>query len=72
VRGRCSTRIRRWLVMTSRVRAAGADPNAFSINGDGWLQVALYGAAGVAGDPDVTRMTQAPARILSTTILVGR
>ncbi len=35
---------------------AGADPNAFFINGDGWLQVALYGAAGIAGDPELTRM----------------
>jgi ankyrin repeat protein len=36
--------------------AAGADPNAFYINDDQWLQVALYGAAGIAGDPEVTRM----------------
>jgi ankyrin repeat protein len=39
-----------------RLLAAGADPNAFYVNGDGWLQVALYGAAGVAGDPELTRM----------------
>ncbi len=36
--------------------AAGADPNAFYINDDQWLQVALYGAAGIAGDPELTRM----------------
>ena len=36
--------------------AAGADPNAFYIKDDTWLQVALYGAAGIAGDPELTRM----------------
>ena len=39
-----------------RLLAAGADPNAFFVNDDGWLQVALYGAAGIAGDPELTRM----------------
>jgi ankyrin repeat protein len=43
-------------VVVRRLLAAGADPNAFYVNGDGWLQVALYGAAGVAGDPELTRM----------------
>jgi ankyrin repeat protein len=38
-----------------RLLAAGADPNAAFIQGD-WLQVALYGAAGIAGDPELTRM----------------
>jgi len=36
--------------------AAGADPNAFYVNDNRWLQVALYGAAGIAGDPELTRM----------------
>ena len=36
--------------------AAGADPNAAFVTGDGWLQVALYGAAGINGDPELTRM----------------
>jgi ankyrin repeat protein len=36
--------------------AAGADPNASFIEHGEWLQVALYGAAGIAGDPEVTRM----------------
>ncbi len=39
-----------------RLLAAGADPNAWFTNDDGWLQVALYGAAGIAGDPELTRM----------------
>jgi ankyrin repeat protein len=39
-----------------RLLVAGADPNAFFVNQDGWLQVALYGAAGIAGDPELTRM----------------
>jgi ankyrin repeat protein len=39
-----------------RLLAAGADPNASFINEDRWLQVALYGAAGIAGDPELTRM----------------
>jgi ankyrin repeat protein len=34
---------------------AGADPNAAHIEGD-WLQVALYGSAGIAGDAELTRM----------------
>ena len=39
-----------------RLLAAGADPNASFITDDNWLQVALYGAAGINGDPSVTRM----------------
>lgn len=39
-----------------RLLAAGADPNASFINQDRWLQVALYGAAGIAGDAELTRM----------------
>jgi ankyrin repeat protein len=39
-----------------RLLAAGADPNAWFTNEDQWLQVALYGAAGIAGDPELTRM----------------
>ncbi len=39
-----------------RLLAAGADPNAWFTNDDRWLQVALYGAAGIAGDPELTRM----------------
>lgn len=39
-----------------RLLAAGADPNAFFVSQDKWLQVALYGAAGIAGDPELTRM----------------
>jgi ankyrin repeat protein len=35
---------------------AGADPNAAFIADGDWLQVALYGAAGIAGDPELTRM----------------
>jgi ankyrin repeat protein len=35
--------------------AAGADPNA-SFDHEGWLQVPLYGAAGIANDSDLTRM----------------
>ncbi|HEX3803259.1 MAG TPA: ankyrin repeat domain-containing protein [Solirubrobacteraceae bacterium] len=34
---------------------AGADPNASYVKGE-WLQVALYGAAGIAGDAELTRM----------------
>jgi ankyrin repeat protein len=34
---------------------AGADPNASYVHGE-WIQVALYGAAGIAGDPELTRM----------------
>jgi ankyrin repeat protein len=34
---------------------AGADPNA-SFDHDGWLQVPLYGAAGIANDVELTRM----------------
>jgi hypothetical protein len=39
-----------------RLIDAGADPNASYVNDDNWLQVALYGAAGIAGDPELTRM----------------
>ena len=39
-----------------RLLAAGADPNASFIHDGEWLQVALYGAAGIAGDPQLTRM----------------
>ncbi len=39
-----------------RLLAAGADPNASFVNPGRWLQVALYGAAGIAGDPELTRM----------------
>ena len=35
--------------------AAGADPNAAYVKGE-WLQVALYGVAGIAGDVELTRM----------------
>jgi hypothetical protein len=38
-----------------RLLAAGADPNASFTHGE-WLQVALYGAAGIAGDPELTRL----------------
>jgi ankyrin repeat protein len=36
--------------------AAGADPNAFFVHDGEWLQVALYGAAGIAGDPELTKL----------------
>ena len=39
-----------------RLLAAGADPNASFIKDGEWLQVALYGAAGIAGDVELTRM----------------
>ena len=39
-----------------RLLAGGADPNAYFLNDNKWLQVALYGAAGIAGDPELTRM----------------
>ena len=39
-----------------RLLAAGADPNAAYIDHGDWLQVALYGAAGIAGDPVLTGM----------------
>jgi len=35
---------------------AGADPDAYYVNGDRWLQAAIYGAAGINGDVEVTRM----------------
>lgn len=35
---------------------AGADPNASFATGERWLQVALYGAAGIANDVELTRM----------------
>jgi ankyrin repeat protein len=37
-----------------RLLVACADPNAAFIE-NGWLQVALFGAAGIAGDPELTR-----------------
>ena len=40
----------------ARLLAAGADPSASFIHDGEWLQVALYGAAGIAGDPELTRM----------------
>ncbi|MGZ4184480.1 MAG: ankyrin repeat domain-containing protein [Solirubrobacteraceae bacterium] len=39
-----------------RLLAAGADPNAWFVHDGSWLQVALYGAAGIAGDVELTRM----------------
>ncbi|MGH2886621.1 MAG: ankyrin repeat domain-containing protein [Solirubrobacteraceae bacterium] len=39
-----------------RLLAAGADPDASFIHDGDWIQVALYGAAGIAGDPELTRM----------------
>ena len=39
-----------------RLLATGADPNAFFIHDGDWLQVALYGAAGIANDAELTRM----------------
>lgn len=39
-----------------RLLAAGADPNAWFVHNGTWLQVALYGAAGIAGDPELTRI----------------
>jgi ankyrin repeat protein len=39
-----------------RLLDAGADPDASFIHDGDWLQVALYGAAGIAGDPELTRM----------------
>jgi len=39
-----------------RLLDAGADPNASFIHDGEWLQVALYGAAGIAGDAELTRM----------------
>lgn len=38
-----------------RLLAAGADPNAWFTEGE-WIQVALYGAAGIANDSELTRM----------------
>jgi ankyrin repeat protein len=38
-----------------RLLAAGADPDESFMQGE-WIQVALYGAAGIAGDPELTRM----------------
>lgn len=38
-----------------RLLDARADPNAAFVKGD-WLQVALYGAAGIAGDPELTML----------------
>jgi ankyrin repeat protein len=39
-----------------RLLAAGADPNAVYVNDHNWIQVALYGAAGINGDPELTAM----------------
>lgn len=39
-----------------RLLAAGADPNAWFVHDGDWLQVALYGAAGINGDAELTRM----------------
>ncbi len=39
-----------------RLLAAGADPNAAFIHDGRWLQVPLYGAAGINGDPELTLM----------------
>jgi hypothetical protein len=39
-----------------RLLAAGADPSAWFIHDRDWLQVVLYGAAGIAGDASLTRM----------------
>ena len=39
-----------------RLLAAGADPNAAFVNDSDWLQVALYGAAGINGDSELTRL----------------
>jgi len=39
-----------------RLLDAGADPNASFIHDGDWLQVALYGVAEIAGDPELTRM----------------
>ena len=39
-----------------RLLTAGADPNAWFIHDGDWIQVALYGAAGIAGDPELTGM----------------
>jgi len=49
----CASGIRE---VVRRLLTAGADPNASFIHDGGWLQVALYGAAGIAGDPELTRM----------------
>ncbi len=38
-----------------RLLEAGADPNA-SFDHEGWLQVPVYGAAGIAGDPELTQV----------------
>jgi ankyrin repeat protein len=39
-----------------RLLAAGGDPDACYVHDGEWIQVALYGAAGIAGDPELTRM----------------
>jgi hypothetical protein len=39
-----------------RLLAAGGDPDACYVHDREWIQVALYGAAGIAGDPELTRM----------------
>ena len=35
--------------------SAGADPNVW-FSHEGWVQAPIYGAAGIAGDPEMTRM----------------
>ena len=40
----------------ARPAAAGANPNTAFINDDAWLQVALYGAAGIDGNYELTQM----------------
>jgi hypothetical protein len=42
--------------VVGRLLAAGADQNASFIHDGAWLQVALYGVAGINGDPELTRM----------------
>jgi ankyrin repeat protein len=42
-------------VVVQLLLAAGADPNA-SFDHEGWLQVPLYGAAGIANDVELTEM----------------
>jgi ankyrin repeat protein len=39
-----------------RLLNAGADPDAWFVHDDAWIQVPLYGAAGINGDIELTRM----------------
>jgi ankyrin repeat protein len=41
--------------LVTTLLAAGADPNASFMHGD-WLQAAIYGAAGIAGDGELTEL----------------